>query len=79
MNNTVTINLSKESHYLRPYFKEGEIIKLAKNSWFMARQRIKNKMMVHRLLKKEYYPYLIATEVNSDVGETTLTLKPYNF
>lgn len=59
--------------------KEGDKIKLGRNSWFLSKQRIKNKQMVHRMLKKEYYPYMVVTKSFGWEGEHTLTVKPYNF
>ncbi len=58
----------------------GDRVKLGRNSWRLGRQRIKNKQMVHRMLKKEYYPYMIVKTVDRfDAHSTTLTVKPYNF
>lgn len=77
---TVTITLGPECH--TPNFvniQEGEKIKLSRNSWRIASHRIKTKQMVHRLLKKEYYPYFIVTKSQNGFQETTLTVKPYNF
>jgi hypothetical protein len=77
-NKSVTFQLNS-TNYQKPEFKEGAKIKLGRSSWRLSRQRIKNKQMVHRLLKKEYYPYMIVKNVASDIGSVTLTLKPYNF
>ena len=77
----VTITLNKNSYNTASSFnvKEGDKIKLGRNSWRMAPQRIKNKQMVHRLPRKEYYPYMIVKGVASGEGEVTMTVKPYNF
>lgn len=80
MTKTVTFNISKDTNTLRPSVSLGERIKLAKDSWGISRHRIKNKQMVFRMKRKEYYPYLIVTNINNaDYLTTTLTVKPYNF
>lgn len=78
---TVTIQLSAKNHFSweKPFFQEGDKIKLARSSWWMARQRIKNKFMVHRLLRREYFPYMIVTAIHPFSGGQTLKVKPSNF
>ncbi len=74
----VTVQITP-NNYSTPEFKTGSKIKLGRNSWRMAPQRIKNKQMVHRLLKKEYYPYMVIKNVQENIGSVTLTVKSYNF
>lgn len=77
---SVTVQLTNHNYGSPPtLFQEGSKIKLGRNMWCMSAQRIKNKFMVHRLLRKEYYPYLITTNVVNGEGEITLSVKPYNF
>lgn len=79
---TVTFQVNKECYSggNRINIEVGQKIKAGKNMWRISYQRIKNKEMIHRLLKKEYYPYLLVTSVNNaDYQSTTLTVKPYNF
>lgn len=77
---SVTINLGGNDSYIRKStFEVGQKIRLSKTSWGISRQRIQNKQMVYRLLKKEYCPCLQVISVNDDQLETTLTLKAHNF
>ena len=78
---TVTITLKASDHYTsppKPLFKEGERVKLARDLWEHT-QMAKNRRMVFRMLKKDYWPYAnIRTIIDSDF-ETTLTLSPFRF
>jgi len=69
--NTVTITLNASIHYTngRINFKEGEKIKLAKHLWERT-QTTKNRMVVFRMLKKEYYPYTTIDKVTQGGNET---------
>ncbi len=79
----VTVTLKASDRYgigRHPLFKEGEKIKLAKHLWERS-QRTKNKRMVYRMLKKEYWPFAIIKNVNYNKPnfETTLTLTPFKY
>lgn len=79
MNKAVTIRLG-EHHLIKPIAKIGDKIKFGRNSWFISARRIKTKQMIHRMLRKEYYPYLIVTNTDDKtIGQFTMTVKPYNF
>lgn len=79
----VTVTLKASDHYgigRQPLFKEGEKIKLAKHLWERS-QRTKNRRMVYRMLKKEYWPFATINKVNDNEAdfETTITLTPFKF
>ena len=80
---TVTITLKASDHYTsppKPLFKEGEKVKLAKHLWEHT-QIAKNRRMVFRMLKKEYWPYTNINKVVDDEDNfaTTITLSPFKF
>jgi hypothetical protein len=74
---TVTFNISPYGS--SPIAAIGDKVKLNRNSWGISRQRIKNKQMIFRMLRKEYYPYFVVTEVYENNTDTVLTIKPQNF
>ena len=76
---TVTLKASDTYRWNKtPLFKEGEKIKLAKHLWERS-QRTKNRRMVYRMLKKEYWPFATIKKVNEADFETTITITPFKF
>lgn len=81
---SVTVTLSRRDHYVSdfmPKIEEGEKIKLAKSNWgIIGWQRVKNKQMVYRLLKKEYCPHYRVLRSERDLinMSTVLTVKAKN-
>jgi excinuclease UvrABC ATPase subunit len=79
--NSITIKVGKQDYYRNDIdpFGIGEKIILGKSSYWIAAQKIKNKLMVHRLKRKKYKPQFTVLSTERGIDSFSLRITPYNF
>lgn len=64
----------------QPPVEAKMVIRVAKDSWgVLPYNRLKNKLMVFRLFKKEFIPMMISKDPLRGQDGWRITLEPYNF
>ena len=78
-----TISVTINSYIMwgnKPVLGVGDKVGIGKNVQSLYRQRIKNKQVLYRLLKKEFKPTMVViAKLPPPKGCETATIKPYNF